>query len=268
MTFPVLDVLTVATWAFLPGVALVLGRDRLRRAGSSAVGPTALATSLAGVVLVAAALAPSLGARAEQSFAPHMAQHLALGLFGPLLLVVGRSSELLAWVASPPLRRRIQRPAAWLQSGRRSTLVPALVFVGTWYLWHLPALYGAAVTVPLAHAAEHLSLLGAGWWFWTTVAPQRRRTGTVVLALFSVSLALGFLGALLSLSPVPFYEPHVAATTPTAALDDQRLGGLVMWTPGGLTLLVAGVAQLVRWLDIDGTGERPRARASVGRFQS
>jgi putative membrane protein len=32
------------------------------------------------------------------------------------------------------------------------------------------------------------------------------------------------------------------------ALDDQQLGGLVMWVPGGIAYLVAGLAIAAAWL--------------------
>ena len=137
-------------------------------------------------------------------------------------------------------------------------MAPAVAVVAAWYAWHLPGLYGAALDHPSIHVLEHLTFMVTGGWYWAAVAPHRRRTGGVVLASFTVALALGFLGAVLSLSPVAFYEGHVSGSTEAARLDDQHLGGLLMWTPGGLVHLLAAVVQLTRWLGLDRLVAVPR----------
>ena len=43
-------------------------------------------------------------------------------------------------------------------------------------------------------------------------------------------------------------------------LEDQQLGGLVMWVPAGLAYVAAGLALAMRWA---GLGLRPQAAASA-----
>ena len=250
------DVLTIVTWAVLPAVVVVVALRRMHAAGSHAVGGAVASFGVAGLAVAGLALTPSVGDVAERAFAPHMAQHLVLGLMAPLLIVVGRVPELVPWAVAGPRRRMVRRALGPFGRPPSSVALPTVAMVTAWYAWHVPALYGAAVASPAVHALEHLSILGIGCWYWAAVAPHRRRTGSVVLASFTVMFALGFLGAILSLSPVAFYGGHVRATTVAAQLDDQHLGGLLMWTPGGLVYLIAAVFQLVRWLEVDGDDRR------------
>jgi putative membrane protein len=60
-------------------------------------------------------------------------------------------------------------------------------------------------------------------------------------------IQMGLLGALITLAPRALYAPHALTTwawglTP---LQDQQLGGAIMWVPGGIVFLVAaGVLSL------------------------
>jgi putative membrane protein len=54
---------------------------------------------------------------------------------------------------------------------------------------------------------------------------------------------MGLLGALITLAPRTLYQAHVLTTerwglTP---LEDQQLGGLIMWAPTGVVLMVASL---------------------------
>lgn len=254
----------IAAWGVLPGAAAMVGWRNLRASGSRGVGPGTAATGVVGLLVIGVVLSPAAGGALETAFASHMVQHLALGLVAPLLVAVGRVPELLPWVLAEPLRRALRRRMAWLVRPPRSVLWPTLAMVAVWYSWHVPALYGAATESAAVHAAEHLSFLAAGLWYWTAVAPHRRRTGAVVLAPFGVTIALGLLGSVLALSGTPFYADHVRAATTSAQLTDQHLGGLLMWTPGGLVHLGVAVFQLVRWLELDGSGATRAAPARPG----
>jgi putative membrane protein len=80
-----------------------------------------------------------------------------------------------------------------------------------------------------------------------------------MLYLFTTMVHTGALGALLTFSTVPWY-PAYAASTPLLGFDlleDQRLGGLIMWVPAGLAYLAVALAAAARLLQ----GDQP-ARAS------
>ena len=68
--------------------------------------------------------------------------------------------------------------------------------------------------------------------------------------LFGTTLHTGALGALLALSSALAYSAYAATTGPwgLTPMDDQQLGGLIMWVPGGLAYVVAALALMARLL--------------------
>ena len=65
------------------------------------------------------------------------------------------------------------------------------------------------------------------------------------------------LGALLTFAPSPWYaDPLQMQASGLSPLEDQQLGGLVMWVPGALAYIVVALWIVARWL----------ARPSPARF--
>ena len=56
------------------------------------------------------------------------------------------------------------------------------------------------------------------------------------------------LGALLTFAPSPWYVTEGARAFGLSALEDQQLGGLIMWVPGSMAYLIAGLVIVRRWL--------------------
>jgi cytochrome c oxidase assembly factor CtaG len=94
--------------------------------------------------------------------------------------------------------------------------------------------------------------LGSALLFWWALlyAPTRLGYGAGVFYLFTTSVHTGILGALLTFAPRVWY-PAYAATAPLwgyTPLQDQQVGGLIMWVPAGVVYLAAGLALFARWL--------------------
>lgn len=226
---------------------------------------------VAGWVVLALSLVSPLHALGGVLFAAHMTQHELLMVVAAPLLLLGRPVVPFLW-ALPPRGRRVvgdaaSRPA--IARGWRVLTNPVVAFgahaVAVW-VWHLPALYDATVTSELAHAAQHTSFIATALMFWWVVL--RRGGAPIALAiLFGTTLHTGVLGALLALAPAPLYDSYLATTgawglTP---LEDQQLGGLIMWVPGGAAYVIAALALVVRMLrDSETRAERrEQARRAV-----
>jgi cytochrome c oxidase assembly factor CtaG len=71
-----------------------------------------------------------------------------------------------------------------------------------------------------------------------------------LLASLVSTVQMGLLGALITLAPRPLYAPHLLTTDAwgLAPLEDQQLGGLVMWIPGGVAYVVGALAVARTWL--------------------
>ncbi|HEV7839053.1 MAG TPA: cytochrome c oxidase assembly protein [Gemmatimonadaceae bacterium] len=255
-------------WTFEPGVVALLlisggmfivGMLKLRaRAGRwpARFTPSAL-TFGAGWIVLAMSLVSPLHAVGSALFSAHMAQHeLIMVLAAPLL------------VAAQPVV-----PALWSlpESGRLWTrrLVHSKGFSSVWrvisrplvawvlhgaaiWIWHIPRFYGLAVQSEFAHTAQHASFLGTALLFWWTVLPisPSHRNATSLFSVFGTALHTGVLGALLTFSDASWYPVYQGATAPwgLSPLEDQQLGGLIMWIPGGLTYLMVALLAAARLL--------------------
>jgi cytochrome c oxidase assembly factor CtaG len=124
-------------------------------------------------------------------------------------------------------------------------------------LWHVPRLYDAAVGNDAVHAAEHLTFLGVGCFFWWAVLRLSEQLGSPagVVALFVASLPATLLGALMTLSTTSWYPPY-ATGTGAHAVARQQLAGVVMWAFGGTVTVAAAAVLFGAWL---ASMERERA---------
>ena len=152
-----------------------LGRGVRARAGSRgrvpvhcAGGPASRAQAVAaglGLALIFAAFASGLQPLAVHTFLwAHLLQNVVLAEWAPALLVLAVPPRVAARAAGFPLFRPFVALPLWL---------------GTYFVWHLPWIYDNALQRPhsLLHV-EHLTYLLAGICLWWPVVPRRvlRRT--------------------------------------------------------------------------------------------
>ncbi len=186
------------------------------------IGALAFATRRSGhgwaaSLVLAAALISPLCALSSALFSARVVHHILLVAVAAPLLAMARPS-------------RVQRDAGLL----------FLASTGALWLWHLPAAYDAALGHVGVYWVMQASLFGTAWMFWRAVFSQPAASGAGWV--FLAYVAMGMLGALLTLTPQPLYAIH--ATAPMlwgmTALADQQLGGLIMWVPAGLVFALWG----------------------------
>lgn len=245
----------------LAAIAYVAGLARLWRASARGRGISRREAGAfaAGWLVLAFALLGPLDAWSGRSFAAHMTQHEALMLIAAPLLVRGRPLAVWSWALSARLRaatHRLLTRSAWRHVWRTFTrpLGATALQLGVLFAWHLPAWFDRAVTHAGVHALQHASFLAAALCFWWAVrtsasarSASRAASGIAVACVFVTMLATGALGALLTFAPVPWYRAYAdGAAWGLSALEDQQLGGLLMWVPGGLAYLLAGLVHAAR----------------------
>ena len=159
----------------------------------------------------------------------HMVQHLLLLDIAPILFLLGLTRVLLR-----PVTRRML--AIERRLGPFGHPVFAIVaYVGIMWVWHIPALYQAALEDPLIHGLEHLtmSVVGGLYW-WHVLSPIRSRhrlTGLGPVAyMFTTKIAVAVLGVVLTFAPESFYafyedQPDYWGL---GAKEDQAVAGLIM----------------------------------------
>jgi len=221
-----------------------------------------------GWLTLVVALVTPLDPLGEVLFSAHMVQHELLMLVAAPLLVLGRPLAVFVWALPPGGRRAtgtFTRTAAVTGAWRGIThpftawAVHALVL----WAWHAPPLFQASVLDTSVHTAQHLSFLFAALLFWWTLLygrPKHGGSGVAILYLLSTAMHTGVLGALLTFSQRIWY-PVYAPLTPAwgmTPLEDQQLGGLIMWVPGGLVYLIAALWLAGRLLGEGGVAEPRR----------
>jgi putative membrane protein len=213
---------------------------------------TRAAAFMAGLAAVVLALNGPLHDLAERGlFSAHMVQHLVLTLVMPPLLLAGTPAFMADALLGPLLARRATRAPL-------RVLTHPLAALGLWMIalaaWHLPGPYGAALRSHSVHFLQHATLVGASLIAWWPIASPSRRLPVLphaaqLLYLFAFGMPMTIVAAMVTgaervLYPIDETVTRLLALTP---LEDQRLGGVLMWVPAGIVPLVAFTAVFFRW---------------------
>jgi putative membrane protein len=212
-------------------------------------GPGRASAWVAGVLVIFFSLNGPLHEWADgYLFTAHMVQHLLLMLIMPPLLI---------WGLPPELIRKALRFRPVFRAGRLLTH-PVVAFVAynlVFIFWHFPQFYNLALMDHTVHIVQHLSfMVVAVMMWWPIMAPVKELvripTGPFLMAwIFLYGIPGTVVSALITLSDDVLYTWYAAAPriTVLSPLDDQRLGGLIMWIPGMLVFWVAITAVFFRW---------------------
>ena len=215
-----------------------------------------------GVLALLLALATPLdGLGEDYLFSAHMLQHVLIGDIAPILLLL----SLTRVIMRPATRRLVSLERAL---GRLASPWTGIVlWLGLMDLWHVPAMYEAAIENPLVHLVEHASFFGAGvavWWPLVQPVPMRRRlTGLTTLAYIGTAkFGLAALGLYLTWSQSLLYDYYggLPRIWGLDALDDQNAGGAIMMVEQSLTFVIALAVLFARMLAQSETDELRRER--------
>ena len=208
-----------------------------------------------GLAALAVALNGPLHDLAERSLiAAHMAQHLVLTLVAPPCLLAGTPGWMLDALLAGVGRRR----PAGLALRLLTAPVPALSLHGAILIvWHLPSLYALTLASHGWHVVAHATMLASAvlaWW--PVLSPSARFPAlphaTRILYLFAFGFPMTLVGAMITGASDVLYP--TASPTP---LEDQRLGGILMWVPSGFVPLVAFTLVFYRWANTELSTDPP-----------
>jgi putative membrane protein len=200
---------------------------------------------LAGCALLVLALVTPLDTLAREYLVwAHLLQNVVLAEWAPLLLVLG---------VPPALGERLTRPR--MLRGLTHPVVALPLWVATYAVWHVPALYDAALRHP--HSVlplEHATYLATGVLFWWCVwqeAPHRLSSAARAGYSFAAFVLSAPLGLVLALVPEPLYDFYADAPERAwglSRLEDQQLGGMTMAGEQSVVFFVVVAYWFLRFL--------------------
>lgn len=207
----------------LVGALLVLAIAHLDFARSRGVGKRDLSFSACGWLLLSLALISPLCNLSVALFSARVTQHMAIALLAAPLIArcsifsrtsaSSRNSSVFAWGATS-------------------------AFAAIFWIWHSPNFYDATLQSNLVYWLMHVTTVAAALTLWAAVFAASAPVAFLIL--FVTGLQMSLLGALLTFAAAPLFSVHEFTTAAWGLtwLEDQQLGGLVMWVPAGLLLTV------------------------------
>ena len=193
-------------------------------------------------------------------FSAHMVQHLLLTLAMPPLLLAGTPG----WMLRPLLSNRFVAPAARFFTRAPIAFVTFNVIIAA---WHLPVLYNLAMAHHGIHIVEHLMFMVAAvlmWWPLLSQLPELPRLAYPGQMLYSflMSIPMSIIAVYIVMSDHVLYPAYAAAprVLSLSPLEDQLLGGLIMWIPGGIIFMIIMSVVFFKW---NARGEDSTAGAQV-----
>ena len=168
-----------------------------------------------------------------------MLQHLLLTLVLPPLLLAGTPGWLLRPLVQNPWVLRVARVVT-------HPVMAGVFFTAVLTVWHTVPLYDLMMRDHDVHIFTHLLFIVAAvivWWPVMSPLPELPPLGLGLrmLYLFLVGIPMQLVAAIITLADSVLYAWYAEAprTWGLSALDDQKLGGLLMWVPGNLYLFGA-----------------------------
>jgi putative membrane protein len=185
-------------------------------------------------------------------FSAHMVQHLVLTLVAPPLLIMGTPG----WMLRPALRwPGVGSVARFVTKAPAAFVIFNVVLIG----WHLPPMYEFALEHHAVHIGQHLCFMIAAtlmWWPVLSPMPELPRLSypLQMLYLFLMTIPMSITAVCIGYADhllYPFYAaaPRLWGITP---MQDQLMGALIMWIPGGLFFFAVISVIFFRWQQAGG----------------
>jgi cytochrome c oxidase assembly factor CtaG len=214
------------------------------------------------VLLLAVLITPIDTIALHYLLSAHLLQNVVLAEWGPAVCVLGLSPALAATLARLPGARLFTHP-----------LVALPVWLATYFTWHVPALYDAALRNVLLLHLEHGSYFAAGvllWWPIVHDAPRRIAAAAKALYLFAAFVLAAPLGLLLTLVPRPVYDFYEAAPRlwGLSPLADQQIAGVTMAAEQAIVFFTACAFFFARFLPAEEPARYAQPRSSSARTSS
>jgi putative membrane protein len=187
----------------------------------------------------------------------HLLQNVVLAEWAPALLVLGLPPALAARIGGITVIRLLTRPPVALG-----------LWLVTYFLWHLPVFYDAALEHSGLLHLEHVCYVAAGtllWWPVFQDAPHRLSNAARALYVFVAFVLASPIGLLLALLPEPVYDWYVegGGLWGLSPHTDQQIAGVAMSVEQAVVFFAVFSVFFFRFLADEETNGRPAEK--IGR---
>jgi putative membrane protein len=215
-----------------------------------------------GLVILTLASLPPFDSWADQLFSLHMVQHMLITLVGVPLMIFGAPFIVLVRGLPVWLRRRIFIPFMRIKKVRsffhelNKPLFAIALFEGNFWFWHVPKFYNLALLNNGFHFIEHcfMALTSINLWqLFIDPFPLKNKI-SIPFRILILGLLITFdmaLSAALTYSAKVWYaydQIPLPSWWHWDRLQDQQLGGLIMWVPGSLVWILALIGTFIVWM--------------------
>lgn len=229
-------------WDELAAAAAVTAAYALavRRYGAS---PLRLAAFAASQLLVLAVFVTPIGTLSlNYLLSAHLFQNVALAEWAPALAVLGVSPAIARALARHRVVRALTHP-----------FVALPFWLGTYGVWHIPAVYDAALRNGALLHLEHANYFLAGlmlWWPVFQAEPHDLSSARKAVYVFAAFLLASPVGLFLALLPEPIYAFYEEAPRiwGISALTDQQIAGVIMAGTEAVVFFAVFAVYVLRFL--------------------
>jgi len=254
----------LSAWEWRIDVVLVLlvfatlyvrGWLTLRQKQTKLASVPRLAAYLGGLFALALSLLSPIDRLGGQLFFMHMIQHLLSIMVAAPLLLLANPFPIILWGMPTGLRSAVGglfTQNAFFRTTLALITKPGfawIAFIGVYLGWHEPEAYNLALRRDWVHDIEHITFFGSAmlyWWHALDAAPHIHKRmpawgrGAFLFATIPPNMLTGVFIAFAS-QPVYTYYESVPRIWGVTVMQDQMLGGAIMWIPGSMMFLIAGL---------------------------
>jgi len=269
----VLAVYAVAAVAHLLGMRGA-ATDARRHGRSLAPGLLAQAVIFQlGLLTALLALVSPMGYWSHQTIWVRNIQDVVLAVVAPALIVLGAPWLPLARGAGLGRRNRHRDESAAAGDGdggtgggspppgwRAMPILVTILFCVTWWVWHLPGPFDAALHSPAIYAAEVVTYLAVGIGFWLQLigsrplSPQMAPLNRVALVVAAAASGT-VLGLIRAYGTGVAYPAYLGlGHSVSSVVSSQQAGGAILWVFPLIPFSIVAVALAVRWLEDEESG--------------
>ncbi len=264
------------------GFFYFLALMRYRKYGKTRKLPVAwwqILSFYSGLLVLIGVLLPPIDPWSDRLFFIHMVQHMAITHVGAPLVSFGIPFLVILRITPVAFKKNVYIPmlrSSWVQKFWwliTHPLVALALFEFSYWIWHLPYFYNLALLNDFWHLLEHSCMAATSILLWRNIitpAPIKARISlpTRLLYIAIIMAANIVLSFILTFSEEVLYA-YQGVPQPEwwtwGYLQDQQLGGLIMWVPGGILEFIAMTICFFTWVHFENEKDRVRIREKSGK---